>query len=123
LHWIEARRPFREADDEDITDNHPHNLEGAQMIALSLVLTWLALTAGALVALSALSRVAARSDVKADLAMVEGQTIALIDTRPALLGHPALLGAWQGVAPRVNRVGASRLRRGSYPDIAADILG
>ncbi|HST55379.1 MAG TPA: hypothetical protein VLJ42_05725 [Solirubrobacteraceae bacterium] len=46
------------------------------MIALSIALTWLALTGAAVLALSTLGRAAARGDAKKQLAMVAGGAIA-----------------------------------------------
>jgi len=56
------------------------------MIALSLAMTWLALTAGGFAALSALGRMELRNDLETDRAAHEPERIALTDAWPAMPG-------------------------------------
>jgi hypothetical protein len=56
------------------------------MIALSIAMTWAALTASGFVALSALGRRELRDDLEADRAAQEPDGIALADTWPAIPG-------------------------------------
>jgi hypothetical protein len=60
------------------------------MIALSIAMTWLALTAAGFAALSALGRMELRNDLETDRASLEPEGIARTDTWPAM----------PGVAPR-----------------------
>ena len=63
-----------------------HDLEGAHMIALSIAMTWLTLTAAGFAALSALGRIELRDDLETDLASLGPERIALTDTWPAMPG-------------------------------------
>jgi hypothetical protein len=56
------------------------------MIALSIALTWLILTAGGFAALSALSRRQLREDLEIDRTSPDPGAIALTDTWPARPG-------------------------------------
>jgi hypothetical protein len=56
------------------------------MIALSIVMTWLTLTAAGFAALSALGRMELRDDLETDLASLGSERIALTDTWPAIPG-------------------------------------
>jgi hypothetical protein len=56
------------------------------MIALSIALTWVALTAAGFTALSALSRIELRNDLETDRAAHEPESIALTETWPAIPG-------------------------------------
>jgi hypothetical protein len=56
------------------------------MIALSIAMTWVALTAGGFAALSALGRMELRNDLQTDRASHEPESIALTDTWPAMPG-------------------------------------
>jgi hypothetical protein len=56
------------------------------MIALSIAMTWLTLTAAGFAALSALGRIELRDDLETDLASLGPERIALIDTWPAMPG-------------------------------------
>ena len=55
-------------------------------IALSIAMTWVALTAGGFVALSALGRRELRDDLETDRASHEPTHIALTETWPAMPG-------------------------------------
>jgi len=61
-------------------------MEGADMIALSIAITWLTLTATGFLALSAIARAEARSDVEADIASLELRPISQSGLQPAVLG-------------------------------------
>ena len=54
------------------------------MIALSIAMTWLTLTAAGFAALSALGRMELRNDLQTDVASLEPERIALTDTWPAM---------------------------------------
>jgi hypothetical protein len=56
------------------------------MIALSIAMTWLTLTAAGFAALSALGRIELRDDLETDLASLGSERIALTDTWPAMPG-------------------------------------
>ncbi len=56
------------------------------MIALSIAMTWLTLTAAGFAALSALGRIELRDDLDTDLVSLGPERIALIDTWPAMPG-------------------------------------
>jgi hypothetical protein len=56
------------------------------MIALSIAMTWLTLTAAGFAALSALGRIELRDDLESDLASLGSEWIALTDTWPAMPG-------------------------------------
>ena len=56
------------------------------MIALSIAMTWLTLTAAGFAALSAIGRAEARSDVEADIASLELRPISEGGLQPAILG-------------------------------------
>jgi hypothetical protein len=57
------------------------------MIALSIAMTWLALTAAGFVALSALGRIELRNDLETDRASLgEPEGLARTDTWPAMPG-------------------------------------
>jgi hypothetical protein len=64
----------------------PHDLEGVRMIALSIAMTWLTLTAAGFAALSALGRMELRNDLEADVASLRPDPIALTDMWPAMPG-------------------------------------
>jgi hypothetical protein len=56
------------------------------MIALSIAMTWLTLTAAGFAALSALGRMELRDDLETDRASLGSERIALTDTWPAMPG-------------------------------------
>jgi hypothetical protein len=56
------------------------------MIALSIAMTWLTLTAAGFAALSALGRMELRDDLETDRASLGFERIALTDTWPAMPG-------------------------------------
>jgi hypothetical protein len=56
------------------------------MIALSIAMTWLALTAAGFAALSALGRMELRNDLETDRSSLEPKGVALTDTWPAMPG-------------------------------------
>jgi hypothetical protein len=56
------------------------------MIAVSIAMTWLTLTAAGFAALSALGRIELRDDLETDLASLGSERIALTDTWPAMPG-------------------------------------
>ena len=60
------------------------------MIALSIAMTWLTLTAGGFAALSALGRIELRKDHEANRASRSPEGIALTDTWPAIPGMSPL---------------------------------
>jgi hypothetical protein len=64
----------------------PHDLEGVPMIALSIAMTWLTLTAAGFAALSALGRMEMRNDLETDVASLGPERIALADMWPAMPG-------------------------------------
>jgi hypothetical protein len=56
------------------------------MIAFSIAMTWLTLTAAGFVALSALGRIELRKDLETDRVSLEPEGLALTDTWPAMPG-------------------------------------
>jgi hypothetical protein len=64
----------------------PRDHEGDRMIALSIAMTWLVLTAAGFAALSALGRRELRNDLETDLDSLEPGAIALTETWPAQPG-------------------------------------
>jgi hypothetical protein len=56
------------------------------MIAMSIAMTWLTLTATGFLALSAIGRAEARSDIEADMASRELRPISEVGLQPAILG-------------------------------------
>jgi hypothetical protein len=64
----------------------PRDLEGVRMIALSIAMTWLTLTAAGFVALSALGRMELRNDLETDRASLQPEGLDRTDTWPAMPG-------------------------------------
>jgi hypothetical protein len=89
------------------------------MIALSILLAWLALTVGGAMALSALGRAAARSDAKADLASAEGMTMAFADSR---FTRPDVRLVRSGAAMSGGSWSLLRPRRPGHPERSLDGL-
>ncbi len=56
------------------------------MIALSIAMTWLTLTAAGFVALSALGRMELRNDLETDRTSLQPEGLARTDTWPAMPG-------------------------------------
>jgi hypothetical protein len=56
------------------------------MIALSIAMTWLTMTAAGFAALSAFGRIELRDDLETTLASPESERIALTETWPAMPG-------------------------------------
>jgi len=61
-------------------------IEGARMIALSIAMTWLTLTAAGFAALSALGRIELRDDLETDRPSLGPERIALADMWPEMPG-------------------------------------
>jgi hypothetical protein len=60
--------------------------KGVRMIALSIAMTWLTLTAAGFAALSALGRMELRNDLETDKVSLEPERIVLTDMWPAMPG-------------------------------------
>jgi len=86
------------------------------MIVLSIAFTWMTLTAGGVVALSALGRAAARNDVAADVALAEDEAVALFDARRAApaSGHAGAVSAARTARGRLAPGGG---RRRGHPEV------